>query len=249
MKLGPLHSCLSTKGHQFGLPKTETPTINCNIMFLLIDKLQTELPAPKKAAPNPAAALHALLGGKYGEMSTLGNYFFQSFRFRSKSKLRPFYKTLFFACIATASFHSGVVLACDEPGTPNNEAAAAIGHKAINYFFDNTARVDPSASPGDYLKLNLYFDIEMKERGTPDSQGWAYIENDGPHPLGYKEKMHYTITVQQTRHINDVNLKARRVNQPLVAGKTYCLRVWCRVSPNGCRSKFPSSWQCVTVNP
>lgn len=60
-------------------------------MFLRVDKLQTELPAPKKADPNAGAALQELLGGKYGEMSTLGNYMFQSFNFRSKSKLRPFY--------------------------------------------------------------------------------------------------------------------------------------------------------------
>src|SRR5215203_6867922 len=61
------------------------------VMFLRIDKLQAELPAPKKRDPNAAAALQELLGGKYGEMSTLGNYMFQSFNFRSKSKLRPFY--------------------------------------------------------------------------------------------------------------------------------------------------------------
>lgn len=60
-------------------------------MFLRVDKLQTELPAPKRADPNEAAALQELLGGKYGEMSTLGNYMFQSFNFRSKAKLRPFY--------------------------------------------------------------------------------------------------------------------------------------------------------------
>ncbi len=60
-------------------------------MFLRIDKLQAELPAPKKRDPNAAAALQELLGGKYGEMSTLGNYMFQSFNFRSKAKLRPFY--------------------------------------------------------------------------------------------------------------------------------------------------------------
>ena len=60
-------------------------------MFMRIDKLQTELPPPKKRDPNAAAALQELLGGKYGEMSTLGNYMFQSFNFRSKSKLRPFY--------------------------------------------------------------------------------------------------------------------------------------------------------------
>ena len=60
-------------------------------MFLRVDKLQIELPAPSKQDPNAAAALQELLGGKYGEMSTLGNYLFQSFNFRSKSKLRPFY--------------------------------------------------------------------------------------------------------------------------------------------------------------
>lgn len=61
-------------------------------MFLRVAKLQIELPAPKKADPNAAAALQELLGGKYGEMSTFGNYLFQSFNFRSKSKLTPFYE-------------------------------------------------------------------------------------------------------------------------------------------------------------
>ena len=60
-------------------------------MFMRIDRLQAELPEPKKPNPNAAAALQELLGGKYGEMSTLGNYMFQSFNFRSKAKLRPFY--------------------------------------------------------------------------------------------------------------------------------------------------------------
>ncbi len=60
-------------------------------MFLRVDKLQIDIPPPKRQDPNAAAALQELLGGKYGEMSTLGNYMFQSFNFRSKSKLRPFY--------------------------------------------------------------------------------------------------------------------------------------------------------------
>ena len=60
-------------------------------MFMRVDQLQTELPPPTRADPNAAAALQELLGGKYGEMSTLGNYMFQSFNFRSKSKLKPFY--------------------------------------------------------------------------------------------------------------------------------------------------------------
>ncbi len=60
-------------------------------MFMKLDRLQAELPQPKKPDPNAAAALQELLGGKYGEMSTLGTYMFQSFNFRNKSKLRPFY--------------------------------------------------------------------------------------------------------------------------------------------------------------
>lgn len=48
------------------------------IMFMRVDKLQADLPAPKKADPNAAAALQELLGGKYGEMSTLNNYMYQS---------------------------------------------------------------------------------------------------------------------------------------------------------------------------
>ncbi len=60
-------------------------------MFMRVDRLQAELPKPKKADPNAAAALQELLGGKFGEMSTLNNYMFQSFNFRNKSKTKPFY--------------------------------------------------------------------------------------------------------------------------------------------------------------
>ncbi len=60
-------------------------------MFLRIDKLLTDLPMPTKADPNAGAALQELLGGKYGEMSTLNNYMFQSFNFRSKAKMRAIY--------------------------------------------------------------------------------------------------------------------------------------------------------------
>ena len=40
-------------------------------MFLRIDKLQIELPANTKFDPNAAAAVQELLGGRFGEMSTL----------------------------------------------------------------------------------------------------------------------------------------------------------------------------------
>ena len=94
-------------------------------MFLRIDKLQTELPPPKKQDPNAAAALQELLGGKYGEMSTLGNYMFQSFNFRSKEKLRPFY-SLVASITAEELGHvelvsNGVAMLNAGPDVPANE--------------------------------------------------------------------------------------------------------------------------------
>ena len=60
-------------------------------MFLRVDKLQIELPKPKEGDPNAASAVQELLGGRFGEMSTLMNYMYQSFNFREKKKLKPDY--------------------------------------------------------------------------------------------------------------------------------------------------------------
>ena len=91
-------------------------------MFARIDRLLTEIPEPKKPEPNAAAALQELLGGKYGEMSTLGNYMFQSFNFRNKSKLRPFY-SLVSSIFAEELGHvelvsTGIALLNGGPGNP-----------------------------------------------------------------------------------------------------------------------------------
>ncbi|PTA69376.1 manganese catalase family protein [Deinococcus arcticus] len=63
-------------------------------MFLRIDKLQFDLPLPKEANPNGAAAVQELMGGRFGEMSTLMNYMTQSFNFRGKDTLRPYYELI-----------------------------------------------------------------------------------------------------------------------------------------------------------
>ena len=94
-------------------------------MFMRVDKLQAALPEPKKPDPNAAAALQELLGGKYGEMSTLGNYMFQSFNFRSKSKLRPFY-SLVASITAEELGHvelvsNGVAMLNNGPGDPTED--------------------------------------------------------------------------------------------------------------------------------
>ena len=98
-------------------------------MFLRVDKLQTEIPAPRRQDPNAAAALQELLGGKYGEMSTLGNYMFQSFNFRSKSKLRPFYSIV--ASITAEELghvelvSNGVAMLANGPDDETNEEGGA----------------------------------------------------------------------------------------------------------------------------
>ncbi|WP_404449577.1 manganese catalase family protein [Sutcliffiella horikoshii] len=60
-------------------------------MFCRSNQLLIPLPKPKNPDPNGAAAVQELLGGKFGEMSTLNNYLFQSFNFRNKKKLKPFF--------------------------------------------------------------------------------------------------------------------------------------------------------------
>ncbi len=98
-------------------------------MFMRVDKLQAELPAPKKADPNAGAALQELLGGKYGEMSTLNNYMYQSFNFRSKSKLKPFY-SLVSSITAEELGHvelvaNGIAMLNNGPDKPANEKGGA----------------------------------------------------------------------------------------------------------------------------
>jgi Mn-containing catalase len=60
-------------------------------MILRIDRLQTELPPPSDPDPDGASAVQELMGGRFGEMSTLMNYTFQSFNFRNRQGARPFF--------------------------------------------------------------------------------------------------------------------------------------------------------------
>src|ERR687890_2267936 len=60
-------------------------------MILRIDRLQTEMPPPSDPDPDGAAAVQELMGGRFGEMSTLMTYTTQSFNFRARQKARPFY--------------------------------------------------------------------------------------------------------------------------------------------------------------
>ena len=126
-------------------------------MITRFDKLQLDLPRPNHPSPNSAAAVQELLGGKFGEMSTFMNYTFQSFNFRGRSKMRPFYDLV--ANIATEEFsHIELV------------------SYTINLLLTGTTKrgKDPSATPlaSAVDARNSYHFIASGQQALPmDSQG------------------------------------------------------------------------------
>jgi Mn-containing catalase len=60
-------------------------------MILRVDRIATEMPPPSDPDPVGAARVQELMGGRFGEMSTLMNYTFQSFNYRDRQGTRPFY--------------------------------------------------------------------------------------------------------------------------------------------------------------
>jgi Mn-containing catalase len=134
-----------------------------------MDKLAIELPVPKNPSPNSASAVQELLGGKFGEMSTLMNYTFQSFNFRGRDKMRPFYDLI------------------------ANIAAEEYGHielvsYTINMLLTGTMKrgKDPSTTPlaGAVDARNHYHFIASGQQALPvDSMGapWngSYVFSSG----------------------------------------------------------------------
>src|ERR687885_728011 len=103
-------------------------------MYLRIDRLQMELPMPEDPDPNAASAVQELLGGRFGEMSTLMNYTFQSFNFRGRKKVKPYYDLI--ANIATeeyghvelvaATINGMLTGATEDDDSPDGEANGGI---------------------------------------------------------------------------------------------------------------------------
>ena len=126
-------------------------------MITRFDRLATELPHPSNPSPNDAAAVQELLGGKFGEMSTFMNYTFQSFNFRGRSTMRPFYDLV--ANIAAEEFsHIELV------------------SYAINLLLTGTTERgdDPSATPlrSAVDARNTYHFLASGQQALPmDSQG------------------------------------------------------------------------------
>ncbi|BAB04788.1 manganese catalase family protein [Halalkalibacterium halodurans] len=143
-------------------------------MFKRIDKLLIDLPKPDHPDANAAAAVQELLGGRFGEMSTLNNYMYQSFNFRQKHKLRPFYELV--ASITAEEFGhvelvSNTINLMIEgttfPGDPDITPMQDAKDKRNTYHFISTAQTSyPMDSMGaswrgDYVvnSGNLIFDL------------------------------------------------------------------------------------------
>jgi Mn-containing catalase len=62
-------------------------------MILRYDRIAIAIP-PGDPDPAGAMAVQELMGGRFGEMSTLMNYTFQSFGLRGRTAVRPFYELI-----------------------------------------------------------------------------------------------------------------------------------------------------------
>lgn len=137
-------------------------------MFKRVDKILIDLPIPEHGDMNAAAAVQELLGGKFGEMSTLNNYMFQSFNFRGKKKFKPFYDLL--ASITAEEFGHVELVA-------NTINLLSIG---------NTVPGDPDTAPlqnGKDARYSLHFTTTAQTAYPGDSMGrpWngTFVNNSG----------------------------------------------------------------------
>jgi Mn-containing catalase len=86
-------------------------------------------------------AVQELMGGRFGEMSTLMNYTFQSFNFRDRTRLRPFYDLIAniaaeeYGHIELVSVAINTMLTGATPaanGSPPTDALTGLKNEAIN---------------------------------------------------------------------------------------------------------------------
>ncbi len=137
-------------------------------MMKRVNKIAIELPVPEHGDLNAASAVQDLLGGKFGEMSTLNNYMFQSFNFRAKKKFKPFYDLI--ASITAEEFGHVELVA-----NTINLLSYGVTHPA-----------DPNAAPlrkGLDSRYTIYFTTTAQAAYPGDSMGkpWTgdYVNNSG----------------------------------------------------------------------
>lgn len=167
-------------------------------MFKRVNRLPIQLPKPDHPDPNAASAVQELLGGRFGEMSTLNNYMFQSFAFRNKKKLKPFYD-LVASITAEEVGHVELVantinlmlIDSTKPGDPDSTPLGNGTDKRNTYYFIDTALTAKpwdsmgKAWTGDYVfsSGNLLLDLLHNfflETGARTHKMRVYEMTDNP---------------------------------------------------------------------
>jgi Mn-containing catalase len=143
-------------------------------MIKRFNRLAIELPTPVNPDANAAAAVQELLGGRFGEMSTLNNYMYQSFNFRKRGKLKPFFDLVSsitaeeFGHVELVSHTINLMIyGTTQPGDVNSAPMAAATDKRNTQHFIVTAQTsfpfDSMGKPwnGDYVfsSGNLLLDL------------------------------------------------------------------------------------------
>ncbi|WP_432360444.1 manganese catalase family protein [Sporosarcina sp. UB5] len=137
-------------------------------MIKRVNRMAIDLPIPAHGDMNAAAAVQELMGGKFGEMSTLNNYMFQSFNFRAKKKFKPFYDLV--ASITAEEFGHVELVA-------NTINLLSVG---------NTGPGDPDTAPlqnGKDARYSLHFTTTAQTAYPGDGMGrpWngTFVNNSG----------------------------------------------------------------------
>ena len=176
-------------------------------MVYRFDQITVNLPAPNGPNANAAAAIQELLGGKFGEMSTLMNYTFQSFNFRGRSKYRPFYDLI--SNIAAEEYSHLEAVTCainllltgttervdrdeSKPGSKKDPSPllAAAEYRNTSHFLNSGQQALPMDSMGRFwtgenvfcsgnLKLDLLHNFFL-ECGARAGKSRAYESTDDP---------------------------------------------------------------------
>ncbi|HEX8310980.1 MAG TPA: manganese catalase family protein [Chthoniobacteraceae bacterium] len=149
-------------------------------MIQRFDNLAVDLPIP--SGPNPAAAgaVQELMGGKFGEMSTLMNYTFQSFNFRGRKKYEPFYDLICniaaeeFSHIEAVAYTINLLLSGSttraDRNTPKGKTAKSAVKKAKNLATAGTT--DPAPLESAAHERYAYHFVASGQSALPyDSMG------------------------------------------------------------------------------
>lgn len=141
-------------------------------MILRIDQIPVDLPIPKNPSPNDAAAVQELMGGKFGEMSTLMNYTFQSFNFRGRDRLRPYYDLIAniaaeeYSHIETVSYAINLLLTgttkrgTDPTATPLKDAVDA--RNSYHFIASGQAALPVDSMGNPWTGMNVFSSGNLK---------------------------------------------------------------------------------------